>query len=329
MTTNQNSSMFSGIGEQFNKLKESGSNFANSLSEQTNKISENSSNMLNSVKEQVADTQKNVNEKLNEFSNTANAGITGTTTTSFADSNGIIAKFGFFILVIIFFLLALNLGIRLISYFMKPSSKIFLIDGMIDGFNKKIITQSGADIKSLIRRSNNEKTGIEFTWAVWLSLNGFQTGNLVNNNQCVFVKGDGKISNAPGVYFTDSSNVLKIVMDTNAKTPSDIVIPNIPINKWFHLTIRCQNKYLDVYINGLIVYRKNLENVPVQNYDDVIVCNDGGFTGKLSNLIYFNYSLNAVDINGLVNEGPNLKNVNNNANQSYGSQNYLSNLWYS
>lgn len=327
MTTNQNSSMFSGIGEQFNKLKESGSNFANSLSEQTNKISESGSNMLNSVKDQVTDTQKNINEKLDEFSSTANAGITGNTTSSFADSNGIIAKFGFFILAIICFLLALNLGIRLISYFMKPSSKVYIINGLINGGNKKIISQSGVDINTLIRRSNNEKTGIEFTWALWLTLDGFPDVNdSFKNEKCVFVKGDGTISNAPGVYITDASNVLKIRMDTNNGV-SDIIIPNIPIKKWFHLAIRCQNKYLDVYVNGLIVYRKNLENVPVQNYDDVIVCNNGGFNGKLSNLIYFSYALNAVDINGMVISGPNLVEVDKSSSSSSNS-NYLSNLWY-
>ena len=112
-------------------------------------INENTSNIAKSVEQQVksigdqANTlQQNVTGKLNEFSNTTNAAVSGTTSSSFADSNGIIAKFGFFILVIICFLIALNLGIRLISYFMSPSTTVYIINGLIDGTSKKVISQN-------------------------------------------------------------------------------------------------------------------------------------------------------------------------------------------
>jgi len=318
----------------FDNLKQSSSNMMNSVGEQVNNLKQNSTNMMNSVGDQATNLQNNVNGKLNEFSNTANVAVSGTTTTSFADSNGIIAKFGFFILAIICFLLALNLGIRLISYFMKPSSSIYIINGMIDGTSKKIILQNPKDKESkIIRRSDNEKTGIEFTWAVWLRLDGLPTTII---QQSIFVKGDETITNSPGVYFT-GSNTLRIRMDTVSKpsynleastSTSVIDISNIPIKKWFHVAIRCQNKYLDVYINGLVNYRTNLENVPLQNYDDVIVCNNGGFIGKLSNLIYYDYALNAVDINGLANAGPNLSDIDNLGAAGNVGSNYLSTLWY-
>jgi hypothetical protein len=274
--------------------------------------------------------QENISGKLNEFSDVAKGG--------FGDANGIIAKFGFFILVIILFLLALNLGTRLIAYFMTPPNKIVIIKGTADGKNKKIIKQDPKDKDSkLIRRSNNELSGIEFTWSLWLRIDGLSEINDGIQYRNIFVKGDGTLTNAPGVYLHNSSNTLRILMDTSSKyaitetsrnSTQIINIPNIPMKKWFHLVIRCQNKYLDVYINGLVVFRSNLINVPLQNYDDVIICNNGGFNGKLSNLTYYGYSLNATDINGISYSGPDLTDVDNMNNQGNVGSDYLSTLWY-
>jgi len=295
-------------------------------------INKSSNDILKSVGEQANTLQQNVSGKLNEFSSTTNTGGTS----EFTDSNGIIAKFAFFIIAIIMFLIALNLGIRLISYFMKPSSTVYIIKGMISGTSKKVVSQDPKDKESkLIRRSNNGITGLEFTWSVWLRLDGIPKTS-GTGYQNVFVKGDGKMTNAPGVYISDVSNNLRIMMDTaskysvNDKTPSTqiIDIPNIPMKKFFHLIIRCQNKYLDVYINGLVVYRTNLINVPLQNYDNVIVCNDNGFDGKLSNLIYYERALNSVDINALAYAGPDLTDADgSNSGGNVGST-YLSTLWY-
>jgi hypothetical protein len=65
----------------------------------------------------------------------------------------------------------------------------------------------------------------------------------------------------------------------------------------------------------------------LQNYDNVRVCDSGGFNGKLSNLLYYNYPLNAIDINGLVNTGPDLTDTLSGSNGNVGPS-YLSTLWY-
>jgi hypothetical protein len=246
-------------------------------------------------------------------------------------------------------MILLNLGIQLISYFGKPSSKVYLINGMISGTNKKIIIQDpDKNSKEVVRRSNNKETGMEFTWSVWLLIN--DASNSSQKFQPIFVKGGGtyntdnisSISNGPGLYLnrgtSNNPNSIRIMMDTLSTYTSTlnqdgnnieiIDIPNIPLKKWFHLSIRCQNKYLDVYINGLVVVRRNLMNVPLQNYDDIRICDSGGFNGNLSNLIYYSYSLNAVDINNLALAGPNTTNLDTVPNNSYGSS-YLSTMWYS
>ena len=53
---------------------------------------------------------------------------------------------------------------------------------------------------------------------------------------------------------------------------------------------------LDIYINGTVSGRYNLSDVPFQNFYDVHVCQNNGFTGKLSNLRYYDSALNIFQI---------------------------------
>ena len=60
-------------------------------------------------------------------------------TKEFLESNSLVAKVAFLLLVLIAFILLLRLGIQIISYFMTPSSDPILIDGMIDATHMQII----------------------------------------------------------------------------------------------------------------------------------------------------------------------------------------------
>jgi len=301
------------------------------------------SNNIESVKESIGNT-------LNEFSskNVVNA------SSDFLESNSIIAKFAFLILVLIVFMFLLNLGIMLIGYFTLPSSNPYIVKGTISGTESATISQDPKNSSSiLIKRSNNQSKGIEFTWSVWLLIDNF---SIINDKQHIFSKGDKTRSsktdffniNSPGVYLLkDTSDQkkanLKIIMDTaTIETPNrtlnetvlseiSIDVKNIPLKKWFNLTFRLENKIMDVYVNGTISNRKIFDKVPLQNYYDVQVSQDGGFNGKLSNLRYFSYSLNIFEINTLVLGGPNLKpgqissNINNVPDPTFS---YISNMWY-
>jgi hypothetical protein len=252
-----------------------------------------------------------------------------TTSTSFLDSNGIIAKFVFLIMVIIIFVILFFVIVKLIGYFSKPAANPVLVNGQINASKKVVISQNPASKSSVpIQRSNNESTGIEFTWCVWLSLSPDGVGNAVTPtwHSPVFVKGDATLSNnginsycsmnnGPGVYFGTPSDpnhlyILMDTVDTPAINSSNLIIDisNLPTN-YFHLAIRCQNTLIDTYINGTLVKRHNLMNVPKQNYYDVNVCPYNGYNGLLSNLQYFNRALNVIEINQIVRKGPNTKDI--------------------
>lgn len=268
----------------------------------------------------------------------------------FLNTNSLVAKFVFIILVLIVFLIFLNLGIIFLAYIFQPPQSPYLIKGMLNGTNTMIIPQDPKKGNSIsLLRSNNQSSGMEFTWSVWLNISNVSSDKYHH----VFSKGGNGIfddkgimllNNAPGLYIkpaTQSSTItgvpanLVIFMNTASAAPDmadyssiyeTIEIDNVPMNSWVNIMLRLENKIMDIYVNGTITQRLVFSDVPMQNYDDVYVCANGGFAGFLSNLRYFNYALNVFQINRIVSDGPSktLMQTYNNSKDYY----YLSNLWY-
>ena len=84
---------------------------------------------------------------------------------------------------------------------------------------------------------------------------------------------------------------------------------------------------MDAYINGTVSGRLNLDAVPMQNFNDVLVCQNGGFSGKLSNLRYYAQALNIFEISKIAANGPDTT-ANKAQADTSDSYSYLSRLWY-
>jgi hypothetical protein len=299
------------------------------------------------MSDQTATAPSTITDTMNDFSSPASV---ETTDKSFLDSNGIIAKISFLIMVAIIFVILFFIIVKLIGFFTTTPQNPLLLNGQINASTKEIVIPQNPKNQStaLITRSNNRESGIEFTWCVWVNFVGGDKsdGKATSKYRPVFVKGDCSISNpsdycsinnGPGVYFgrasDDKSNTLFILMDTATDQASTnqnipiITVPNIPLNNYFLLAIRCQNTYIDVYINGTIVKSQNLFNVPKQNYYDVHIAPSGGFPGSISNLQYFNKALSVVEINTMFQSGPNMKDITT-ASYSKPGMNTISTAWY-
>jgi hypothetical protein len=253
-------------------------------------------------------------------------------TKDFLQSDSLVAKFAFLLLVIFGFMILLRVGIFLISWLLSSTDSPHLINGMVDATQMLIIPQDPASKGSVpIYRSNNENKGIEFTWSVWIYIEKFEQGTYKH----IFHKGNSDLAstglnfpnNAPGLYLAPNTNALVVMMNTFNVINEEIVIPNIPMNKWVNVIIRCQNTTLDVYINGTITRSVNLIGVPKQNYGDVYVAMNGGFDGNISNLWYYNYALGTAEIQSISKSGANTKIVNNGS-MNLKNPNYLSLRWF-
>ncbi len=313
---------------------------SNQLSEiklpSTQDISSSVGNTISSVGNTFTAAQDSISKTISDFSS---QGVVGASQ-DFLNSNSIIAKVVFLFLVIIVFLFLVNLGIKLIYYFTKTPNKTYVLNGLAPGSANITVSQNPADpVSATVYRSNNEKTGIEFTWSIWLNISdlkqaaeGTECGKLSH----IFNKGNSKfnattgvatVNNAPGLYVCEKTNTLRVYIDTLDKNDNYLEITNIPLKKWFHCAIRLQNKIVDVYINGVIAGRKVLDGVPKQNYDSVIIAANGGFTGQLSNLVYYDSALSVFGINNIILGGPNMTQTGAiGTNKNYYS--YLSTDWY-
>ena len=253
-------------------------------------------------------------------------------TKDFLQSDSLVAKLAFLLLVIFGFMILLRVGISIISWLFSNTDSPHLIDGMVDATQMIIITQDPSSNSSIpIYRSNNADNGIEFTWSVWIYIDKLKEGTYKH----IFHKGNSDLAstglnfpnNAPGLYIAPNTNALVVMMNTYNVINEEVVIPNIPLNKWVNVIIRCQNTTLDVYINGTITRSVNLIGVPKQNYGDVYVAMNGGFDGNISNLWYYNYALGTSEIQSISKSGPNTK-MAQSGSMNIKNPNYLSLRWF-
>jgi hypothetical protein len=327
------------------------------MSDILNSAKETFGNAAESIKQSLPDPNAigtNISQTANTFRETAKSATADfssqgvmNASKEFLNSNSLIARFVFLILVLIVFLFFLNIGIALVTYFTTPSKTPYLIHGLLPGTSYTIISQDPSSKNPIVYRSNNQNGGIEFTWAFWLKIDNLPTDDKYHN---VFVKGNDQydtnglatVNNGPGVYLyasPDSNNDklkqlnLHYEMDvvspdsTQQLSSQKVDIQNLPIGKWFHVVIRLQNKTMDCYVNGVITNRVSFgDNIPKQNYDNIIYAGNGGFAGSLSNLRYYDYALSVFEINSVVYYGPNLNSASG-ASSNYFD--YLGQRWYS
>lgn len=306
-------------------------------------VAENAQQGLANIQNSIAAVKDNVAASLNQFTSKPEVGQVASA--DYLSSNGLIARFAFLVLVLIVFLFLLNLGINLIGYFLFRQSDPIIVKGLLSGGSPQTISQNPADSGSIVvYRSANEKHGIEFTWSTWLNVEKLSDpAGSSQKYQHIFNKGtvdfsttDGiaKTNNAPGLYLSTTTNDLKLYMDVvnpiegTQIEPIKIDIANIPLKKWFHLAIRLENHVLDIYVNGTISSRTKLDYVPKQNYDSINLCNNGGFSGSISNLRYFARALSIFELNNIVYSGPNTTSVAFSSQQLLPTYDYLSSKWY-
>ena len=279
----------------------------------------------------------------------------------FFSSNTMIAKATFLLGVITIFTILFYVGSKMIYYFFSPSEVPYLINGMKDATEALTITQNAGQKTSIpILRSNNQYGGVEFTYSFWIYVNNINY-NETTDYKHVFNKGSSPNSigeggaglfgpnNCPGVYLytgkknlnnstlTDDFPLLGMLVRLNVFHNNqtikkvyydDIYVDAIPIKKWVGVIIKVTSQNIcDIYINGTLMKRHKLSNIVKQNYDNLYVNYNGGFSGNLSNLKYYNYAIGTLEIDSLTTNGPSLK-IKEDSNIEKSKPHYLSSQWY-
>jgi hypothetical protein len=221
--------------------------------------------------------------------------------------------------------------------------------------NKAIVfRQSPSDAKSkMVLPSENELTGVEFTYSFFLYIepNTFDGSDRLKQ---VFYKGYAAPFPllGPGVFLKGDANTMRIFMNSYKNWYSYVDVPNVPVQKWFHVGIVFRKNNLEVYINGNLKGRIPMEDTyPYQNYQDIIVFGGTAYTnpnnirfrplvgdaetykvgssmnGRISRFYYYRYALSFAELNANANQGPSSV-IQSSTNETYYLQNSLTDTWY-
>ena len=178
---------------------------------------------------------------------------------------------------------------------------------------------------SLVINNNvlpQELNGGYFTYSFWIYING--NNNFVNNDntwnsyrykewKSIMYRGTPINSNGdlstlvqfPGFWLTPVLNNMVIVFQ-NGSYVERLEMTDIPFNTWMNYTVVVETKSVSVYVNGMLDRTLNLyQNIRLMNGYNLYLTSDintsvnkkeSGFAGSLAELIFYNYSLSAYDI---------------------------------
>jgi hypothetical protein len=115
---------------------------------------------------------------------------------------------------------------------------------------------------------------------------------------------------APRIYLSAAENTLNVrvsVFPTDgsagaaspgAGTTGDSFlcsVENVPLQSWFAVSVTCFQRNMDIYINGRLVKSCVLPGVPKPAVGDIILNDNGGFSGSICNLNWYNAMLAPED----------------------------------
>ena len=234
----------------------------------------------------------------------------------FMESNSLVAKFAFILMVFIVFSVSVKLAIIGLSYLMLPTNSPYVLDGTANTEDlEMVITQDPAKKDSIfISRSMNEDGGLEYTWSAWFLIKdvpiaegkysrifskggeGTKYNNPSNSSDGIYFP-----NNAPGLYIRYSDEIkatnpdredkgknvsLVAVVDVSGKKDSTtdmklnlherLIATDIPIKNWVNAVIRVTNNVIDLYINGRLAQRRKTAGIPLQNYGNIFIGEDKG-----------------------------------------------------
>ena len=186
--------------------------------------------------------------------------------------------------------------------------------------------------------SKNQRSGVEFSYSMFLNIKSetFSAGE--RKLYHILHKGYGQVYPllGPGIFCWGDSNTIRVYMNCFEAWNNYCEVENIPVDKWFHLTLTCKGNVLYLYINGNLKKKMALLNntPPYQNYGNVYAFSarkltlsktittsletedefrsggssnlvfDGPAKGMISRVNYYAYALTYTEIQALIKMQP-------------------------
>jgi hypothetical protein len=233
------------------------------------------------------------------------------------------------VLSLLFFFF-ISLEFIILSYQRIGGKSVQLIPMTVTAEDKMLTFQQNRnqfDDAKQIPLSDNERTGIEFSYSFFLFIH---PSTFTGEDVLFHVMHKGYLNPwplmGPGVFVRGNDNTLRVVMNTYRNAFTYLDVENIPVRKWFHCVIVCRKNALEVYINGNLRKRLPFEGtLPYQNFQNLVCFSplkktlmgsqvpslgsnnnlrfEGAFRGNMSNLTYLAYAVSYTEIQSLMELG--------------------------
>ena len=267
-------------------------------------------------------------------------------------NSGGIMNFVFPVIVVVFVFCAFLCAELIYKYMNRLSiNRVELLPNTYSVNNKTITITQNPIVTNVnqIQVSQNERTGIEFTYSFYLNVDP-STFRQEHGLLHVFHKGYSSEYPllAPGVFMRSDTNTMRVYMNTFKTWNNYIEVDNFPLSKWVHVAVICKNSSLEIFINGNLSKKMSFDGYAAyQNFQDVVCFSQrrialtqskipsvdkqgfnvfGSMKGMLSRLTYFNYALCMAEIQSEMNRGPSSIMDSSNLNEV---PPYLSDTWWS
>jgi len=177
----------------------------------------------------------------------------------------------------------------------------------VDGGNQLTVNepkrlQEATTLGTYLTLNANRKTGFfdsksnvfNYNYAIsfWFYLDALPPNTGIAYNQ------DANILNycdTPAVTYNAKKGRLSVtVPDKKVVYQND----KLPLQKWNHMIINYEGGTLDVFLNGRLV-ASSIQVVPFISYGSLVTGQDGGISGSVANVIYYDHSLNILQMDFL------------------------------
>lgn len=210
------------------------------------------------------------------------------------------------ILAVLLFIVLFHIIMSILKFFDETKKRSpWILKASKNAKKRMIITQDPGKKNSVnLPRANNRLGGLEFTYCFWMYIDdmSYRYGQWKH----VMHKGNKESwpLECPGVWLHPRKNCLRVYCNTFKEIREFVDIDNIPLNKWFCISLCAKGNKLDVYMNENLIKQKVFSSLIRQNYGDLYLNAFKGFSGYMSNIRYFDHYLPYAKIRNHLNRGP-------------------------
>lgn len=258
-------------------------------------------------------------------------------------------------ITIILYLVFMVAELTYTSFIQTSSTRVDLIPITVSSQDKPLVFEQNPNINpnKNLPMSDNQRTGAEFSYSffLWVNQQSFtSSAGLLH----IFHKGHPLYYPlmGPGVFLHSETNTLRVYMNSTATWNNYVDVPNLPIKKWVHVTVLSRANTIEVYINGNLASKLNMNGSTLyQNFQNIYCFSQrplslsasmipsvvnplhngetnfqvyGPYNGSLSRLTYFSYALSYTEIQSLLSLGPSSETAPN----SQDAPPYLQDAWW-